>query len=114
MHDVSKPQAPSWRAQVPLADWIPRQGKDPHEALLKLTDEINSGLGRLLTAHSKPASDWKRGAQPFCFKPASLLMFCGPACAQSAHRFSHYNPHGLFRQIPGQYAEGYEEAQPDT
>ena len=32
--------------QVPLADWIPRQGSDPHNALLKLTDEINSGLGR--------------------------------------------------------------------
>lgn len=40
---------PCWSfdpSTVPLADWIPRQGNDPHEALLKLTDEINSGLGR--------------------------------------------------------------------
>ncbi len=33
-------------AKVPLADWIPRQGKDSHDALTKLTDEINQQLGR--------------------------------------------------------------------
>lgn len=33
--------------EVPLADWIPRQGNDSHDALTKLTDEINQDLGRL-------------------------------------------------------------------
>ena len=33
-------------SEVPLADWIPRQGKDSHDALTKLTDEINQQLGR--------------------------------------------------------------------
>ena len=48
--------------KVPLADWIPRQGKDSHDALTKLTDEINQKLGRLLahstriTAASQPKS----------------------------------------------------------
>lgn len=40
---------PCWSfdpSTVPLADWIPRQGKDSHDALTKLTDEINQQLGR--------------------------------------------------------------------
>ncbi|CAJ1409226.1 unnamed protein product [Effrenium voratum] len=40
---------PCWSfdpSTVPLADWIPRQGNDPHDALTKLTDEINQQLGR--------------------------------------------------------------------
>ncbi|CAK9020193.1 unnamed protein product [Durusdinium trenchii] len=40
---------PCWSfdpSTVPLADWIPRQGNDSHDALTKLTDEINQDLGR--------------------------------------------------------------------
>ena len=94
-------------AKVPLADWIPRQGNDPHDALTKLTDEINQQLGRRLSLHVSDAT-----LQLSLVVGGTLLASLDAGCRWKVTEFiRRASCAWSVAHSQGQYAEGYEEAQ---